>query len=209
MSYENTWFVTQRLIPNDFGMSNKNAGRYALGRICAFWRKQKKTTVSSDLSRPREVVASIASCARQVSRYRARVPPRYVPAAFPPSRGRSDDRSSTTADPPSRRVSSPKTRFLFSCHVECVSTDSSASLAHGASAPRAPRQAPRARRARASRRVFFAHASLTLFRATRRRAFDRRASLLVKEQGKVGTSERRFRQRKGRTANGVTRNFGT
>lgn len=26
LSYENTWFVTQRLIPNDFGMSNKNAG---------------------------------------------------------------------------------------------------------------------------------------------------------------------------------------
>jgi hypothetical protein len=113
LSYENTWFVTQRLIPNDFGMSNKNAGRYALGRICAFWRKQKKTTVSSDLSRPREVVASIASCARQVSGYRARVPPRYVPAAFPPSRGRSDDRSSTTADPPSRRVSVAEDAFSF------------------------------------------------------------------------------------------------
>jgi len=155
-----------------FGMLNTR-----LGRICAFWRKHKTQPPRSHPSRPREVVASIASCARQVSGYRARVPPRYVPAAFPPSRGRSDDRSSTTADPPSRRVSSPKTRFLFSCHVECVVTESSASL--GQYEPRAPRQAPRARRARASRRVFFAHASLTLFRATRRRAFDRRASLLV------------------------------
>jgi len=100
------------------------------------------------------------------------------PPAFPPSRGRSDDRSSTTADPPPRRVSSPKTRFLFSCHVECVITESCLHLSSQYE-PRAPRQAPRARRARASRRVFFAHASLTLFRATRRRAFDRRASLLV------------------------------
>ena len=132
-------------------------------------------------------------------------PPRPPPRAGGPTTARRPP----THPRASRRVSSPKTRFLFSCHVECVSTDSSASLAHGASAPRAPRQAPRARRARASRRVFFAHASLTLFRATRRRAFDRRASLLVKEQGKVGTSERRFRQRKGRTANGVNRNFGT
>lgn len=131
-------------------------------------------------------------------------PPRFPPRAGGPTTAR---RRPPTH--PRDAFRSPKTRFLFSCHVECVSTDSSASLAHGASAPRAPRQAPRARRARASRRVFFAHASLTLFRATRRRAFDRRASLLVKEQGKVGTSERRFRQRKGRTANGVNRNFGT
>jgi hypothetical protein len=41
LSYENTWFVTQRLIPNDFGMSNKNAGRYARKNLC-FLAQTKK-----------------------------------------------------------------------------------------------------------------------------------------------------------------------
>ena len=75
--------------------------------------------------RPREVVASIASCARPVSGYRARVPHRYVPAAFPPrARGPAAVRRPPTHPRASTRFAfRRRRRVFFSCHVECVNNE--------------------------------------------------------------------------------------
>ena len=75
--------------------------------------------------RPREVVASIASCARPVSGYRARVPHRYVPATFPPrARGPAAVRRPPTHPRASTRFAfRRRRRVFFSCHVECVNNE--------------------------------------------------------------------------------------
>lgn len=162
-----------------FGMLNTHA-------VCAknlrFLAQTQNTTASSrfvEAAGGRCVHCFVRSTGVGISRTcSSQVRPRRVsPLARAVRRPLVDDRRPTLA---TRRLATrfvAEDAFSFFLPRGVRHYETSASL--GQYEPRAPRQAPRARRARASRRVFFAHASLTLFRATCRRAFDRRASLLV------------------------------
>jgi hypothetical protein len=95
-------------------------------RKSAFCTRQKSNRLVRFV-KPREVVASIASCARPVSGYRARFPHRYVPARkrFPLARAvrrPSVDRRPTPAPGMTRFVAEDAFLF-FSCHVECVNNE--------------------------------------------------------------------------------------
>ena len=101
--------------------------------------------------KPREVVASIASCARPVSGYRARVPHRYVPARkrFPLARAvrrPSVDRRPTPAPGMTRFVAEDAFSFSFPATWSASTTNVSASPPRreaGAAAPSITRLLPR------------------------------------------------------------------
>ena len=103
-----------------------NFGISSLPRLVVLNRPEKRGRTFGIFSRfvrgRGRLLLSIAWCARPVSGYRALVPHRYVPAAFPLSRRWSDDRSPTANLSPrlSRRVSSRR-RVFFSCHVDAAS----------------------------------------------------------------------------------------
>ena len=165
-----------------------------------------KATASSDSVKPREVVASIASCARPVSGYRARVPHRYVPARkrFPLARAvrrPSVDRRPTPA-PGMTRFAEDAFSFLFLPR----GVRQQRTCLH---LPRGARPAPPRPPSRRARRVCACLAT----RPRRPRESDplprrspprpqSRACCLEKAGGRTCAfpSARRFRNRKGRTA---------
>jgi hypothetical protein len=120
-------------------------------RKSAFCTRQKSNRLVRFV-KPREVVASIASCARPVSGYRARFPHRYVPARkrFPLARAvrrPSVDRRPTPAPGMTRFVA--EDAFSFPATWSASTTNVSASPPRREAGAAAPAQSARARRVRA------------------------------------------------------------
>jgi len=156
--------------------------------------------------KPREVVASIASCARPVSGYRARFPHRYVPARkrFPRARAvrrPSVDRRPTPAPGMTRFVA--EDAFSFPATWSASTTNVSASPPRRKAGAAAPAQSARAQRVRAclATRPRRPREPDPLPRRSPPRP-QSRACCLEKAGGRTSAfpSARRFRSRKGRTA---------
>ena len=173
----------------------------------AFCTRQKSNRLVRFV-KPREVVASIASCARPVSGYRARVPHRYVPARkrFPLARAvrrPSVDRRPTPAPGMTRFVAEDTFSFSFPATWSASTTNVSASPPRREAGAAAPAQSARARRVCAclATRPRRPRESDPLPRRSPPRP-QSRACCLEKAGGRTSAfpSARRFRNRKGRTA---------
>lgn len=176
-------------------------------RKSAFCTRQKSNRLVRFV-KPREVVASIASCARPVSGYRARFPHRYVPARkrFPLARAvrrPSVDRRPTPAPGMTRFVAEDAFSFSFPATWSASTTNVSASPPRREAGAAAPAQSARARRVRAclATRPRRPREPDPLPRRSPPRP-QSRACCLEKAGGRTSAfpSARRFRNRKGRTA---------